>query len=120
MSQTPPSPRRIPLWRDVYRGAIRGDWANEKGIAGHLTQAAMGFIPVIQTICAYRDFRACRYKKDRIGMVLNGIALIPFLGLFPKTAAVLRSAKDIGDTSMLAKNVGERYIATHSQPKTSA
>lgn len=109
--QNPPSsPRRrgIPFFADVYNGAVYGDFADELGLVGYTTQAALAFVPVVGTVCAFRDFRACRQKKDRIGMTLNGLALIPFLGLFPKTAAVLRAGADAGNAMVFAQNARHR------------
>ena len=82
--------RRIPFLRDVFNGAIRGDFAAEIGLAGALTQAALGFVPVVGTLCALRDVLADLRYRDRMGCLLNALALVPFLGGFPKTAEVIR------------------------------
>ncbi len=99
-----------PPWpADIFRGAIKGDYARRLGIPGRLTQAVMGFIPVIGTVCAFRDFFACRSKHDRVGMVLNGLALIPFLGGFPKTAEVIRAIRHIGHIAV----TGQFVVGAH-------
>jgi hypothetical protein len=118
MSNAPQNPpatprRRIPFFADIYKGAVHGDFADELGLVGYTTQAVLAFVPVIGTVCAFRDFTACRRKKDRIGMTLNGLALIPFLGLFPKTAAVLRAGADAGNAMVFAKNAHTR-VTQHS------
>jgi hypothetical protein len=82
--------RRIPFLRDIYNGAVRGDFAAEIGLAGALTQAALGFVPVVGTLCALRDVLADLRYRDRMGCLLNALALVPFLGGFPKTAEVIR------------------------------
>ena len=82
--------RRIPFLRDVYNGAVRGDFAVEIGVVGALTQAALGFVPVVGTLCALRDVLADLRYRDRLGCLLNALALVPFLGGFPKTAEVIR------------------------------
>jgi len=109
VQHAPVHPKRIPWYRDIYRGAFKGDWA-ELGLLGYVTQAGLGIVPLVGSMCAFRDFLACRHKKDTIGSVLNGVALIPFIGFFPKTAAVIRVSLSMGNTSVLAKNLGERTM----------
>lgn len=90
----PPATRhRRSLIVDVYNGAVHGDFAPELGFAGITTQVICGFIPVIGTLCALRDFNACRRYHDGLGMVLNGFSLIPFFGGLPKLAEVARGAR---------------------------
>ena len=98
----------IPFFADIYNGAVFGDFADELGLVGYTTQAAIGFVPIIGAFCAFRDFRACRQKKDRIGMVLNGLACIPFIGFFPKTAVVIRAAAEAGNAAVYASHVHGR------------
>ncbi len=98
---TPPStlyapPRRVSFVGDVYAGAVRGDYAEYLGLAGRATQIVCSFIPVVGTICALRDFLADRHNGDRMGAFLNLLGLIPFLGGFPKTAAVIRGVRHVG------------------------
>jgi hypothetical protein len=107
-SRATPPRRGIPFFADMYNGAVFGDWSDELGFVGLTTQAICGIIPVVGTICAWRDFRACRRKHDRVGMVLNGLAMIPFLGFFPKTAEVIRVAANMGNAAMYMKNVQTR------------
>lgn len=81
---------------DVFRGAFLGDYAR-LGTAGYVTQAAVGFVPFVGTLCAVRDLTADLRQRDRIGASLNVLSLIPFLGGFPKTARVIRSVRDTGN-----------------------
>lgn len=90
------SPPRPSFIEDVFNGAVLGDYANNLGLSGHVIMAVLGFVPVIGTFCAIRDFFADRRKKDGWGMFLNLLALIPFLGGFPKTAAVLHTVRHAG------------------------
>lgn len=92
----PVSPTRISFIGDVYNGTVRGDFAARLGWAGRIAQIICAFIPGIGTICALRDFIADRRKHDNVGAFLNFLGLIPFLGAFPKTAAVLRSVRHVG------------------------
>jgi hypothetical protein len=96
MTSTSSLPSRPSVLADIYAGAVRGDFAPTLGVAGIVTQIIVGFLPGIGTICAARDFIADRRNHDRLGTLLNALALIPFLGGFPKTAAVLHSVHHIG------------------------
>lgn len=101
MSQPPQNSSFI---GDIYRGAVHGDFAERLGPVGYVTQAAFGFVPVIGTVCAMRDFVACRRKKDGFGAMLNLLAFIPLFGLFPKTVHVVRSAGSMSQAAIAAKN----------------
>lgn len=90
------APPRITFIDDLFNGAVLGDYAERLGLTGHVTMAVLGFVPVIGTFCAIRDFFADRRKKDGLGMFLNLLALIPFLGGFPKTALVLHTIRHAG------------------------
>jgi hypothetical protein len=82
--------RRPSSWlRDVYGGAVLGDFATEVHLPGAVTHAALGFVPVIGTVTALRDFVACWLDADGLGMVLNLLAVMPIFGGVPKTLDVL-------------------------------
>ncbi len=110
MYDTPPPPPNF--FVDVYAGAVHGDFAPRLGFAGALTQIIMGFVPVIGTVCAGRDFIADRRKGDRLGAFLNLLALIPFLGGFPKTAAVIHSVRHMGKVWHAMKRNDHQNAAT--------
>jgi hypothetical protein len=74
---------------DILRGAFLGDFAQELGLAGGITQILLGFTPVLGTLLAIRDYLACRRKGDRLGSFLNALTLIPVLGGFSKSAEVI-------------------------------
>ncbi|SRR5579884_1808339 len=95
-STVAPPRRRHSFVADVYLGAVRGDFADDLRIPGRIAQAALGYVPILGTFTAFRDFIADRRKRDHIGAVLNALALIPFLGGFPKTAAVIRTVRHVG------------------------
>ncbi|HEV7128728.1 MAG TPA: hypothetical protein VGN32_14960 [Ktedonobacterales bacterium] len=82
--------------RDLYNGIVLGDYAPRLGLAGALAQIVMGFLPGIGTLCALRDCFADWSYGDRFGFLLNILALVPFLGGFPKAAAVLRAMFHVG------------------------
>lgn len=90
---------RQPLLLDIYLGAVHGDYARQLGIAGHLTQAFCSFIPIVGQFCALRDLVADLSKRDRLGALLNFLALVPVVGGFPKAVRIL------GDMMRLASNV---------------
>jgi hypothetical protein len=95
-------PRRPHPVVDVLNGALRGDYTPHLGIPGLLTQAVLGYVPVIGTCCAARDYLADRRHGDTVGAVLNALSLIPFLGGFPKTAHVVRSVRTLGQSGYTA------------------
>lgn len=89
-------PRRPSFARDVFNGAVRGDFARNLGFWGAATQAALGYVPGVGTACAARDLLADLRQRDRIGALLNVAAIFPILGGFPKTAEVIRHAHLVG------------------------
>lgn len=76
---------------DILKGMLIGDFADNLGAAGYLTQGILGFIPIVGTCCAARDLLANIGKGDRGGVILNAIALLPVLGGISKMARALRS-----------------------------
>ncbi len=103
-----PARRRIPLVRDVFNGAVRGDYAPQLGVPGTATQIALAFVPGIGTLCALRDALANWRRRDRIGVTLNLLALVPVAGGFPKTAAVLRAAQHVGRAVHITRQRGRQ------------
>jgi hypothetical protein len=82
--------------RDILRGAFLGDYARDLGVLGAITMAVLGFVPVIGTLCALRDLFANWRHHDRVGVVLNLLAVFPVFGGFPKLLEVIRGAHHIG------------------------
>ena len=83
---------------DAARGVFQGDFAADLGLAGAVAQATLGFVPVFGTLAAARDAVANWRGRDRVGFVLNLLALIPFFGGFAKAAEVARNAQRVGRT----------------------
>jgi hypothetical protein len=79
------------LIRDLYRGAFLGDFAATVGIPGAVTQALLGYVPVVGTITALRDAVADWRQHDSAGIVLNILAALPIVGGLAKTADVLHA-----------------------------
>jgi hypothetical protein len=75
--------------KDIFRGAVLGDFATEVHLSGAVTHAALGFVPGIGTVLAIRDLVACWLDADWLGMVLNLLAVMPVLGGVPKAVDVL-------------------------------
>jgi hypothetical protein len=90
------APPRIPLARDLFNGAVRGDYTARLGVPGMATQIALAFVPGIGTLCALRDALANWGRRDGVGVALNLLALVPLLGGFPKTVAGLRAVQHVG------------------------
>lgn len=101
------APGRYRPWlpADVFRGAVLGDYARRLGAAGYITQAVVGFVPVVGTMCAFRDLTADLRRRDHVGASLNGLALIPGLGGFPKTARVIRTVRGTGSTIQFTEHM---------------
>jgi hypothetical protein len=89
---------------DVFNGAVLGDYADYLGAMGHLTMIVCGFIPVVGTFSAIRDFFACRRKRDGFGAFLNLLALVPVLGGFAKAALVFRRVRHVGNAMQSGNN----------------
>ena len=83
--------RRVSFWRDVYHGAVLGDFAREKRLGGALTQIVLSFTPGVGTICAARDCVADLRYRDGLGFCLNLFALVPVFGGLSKTLDVIIS-----------------------------
>jgi hypothetical protein len=81
--------REYSVIRDIYWGAVWGDFAPRVGIPGALTQALLGYVPVVGTITALRDVVADIRGHDGVGTILNLLAAFPVLGGLAKTADVL-------------------------------
>jgi hypothetical protein len=108
-TRTHPQPAVWPI--DILKGMLIGDYAENLGTAGYLTQGILGFVPIIGTCCAARDLLANMGKGDRGGVILNAIALLPVLGGITKLARALRSiaARSIMEASQIygtVTNVG--------------
>ncbi len=88
-------PRKRNFIQDVYSGAIHGDFADNLGVPGKVTQIIFALIPFVGSACAVRDYIACRRKRDRLGQFLNLLAFIPLLGVFPETLKVVRHGGSI-------------------------
>jgi hypothetical protein len=106
MSRTvvPPPPREaVPVRRapvtsfvlDVFRGAILGDFAHDLHVPGAVTQAVLGYVPVVGDIIAIRDAIHDTLHRDALGVFLNILALFPVAGGIPKTIEVIRSTRHI-------------------------
>jgi hypothetical protein len=109
--------RQPAVWPiDILKGMLIGDFADNLGAAGYLTQGIFAFIPIIGTCCAARDLLANLGKGDRGGVIVNAIALLPVLGGVPKTTRALhsvralRSIKEAGQIYGVATTVGHAAL----------
>ena len=101
-------PHRRSLIGDVAAGLFLGDFANELGLAGAVTQVAISFVPLIGSMCAVRDLIADLRRRDRLGALLNFLALTPILGGFSKTFEVIRSTAHVGHAVHISRPQAER------------
>ena len=107
--QAPPRKPPAPWPIDILNGAFRGDYCPNLGFSGYFTQGVCGFLPGIGTICAFRDLMAALGKKDRMGVFLNGFSLFPVAGGFPKTAHILRGAKNVTQIAGTGSNMQQHW-----------
>jgi hypothetical protein len=108
-----PQPAVWPI--DVLKGMLIGDYAENLGAAGYVTQGILAFIPIVGTCCAARDLLANIGKGDRGGVIVNAISLLPVLGGIPKMARALRSIavrgiKEAGQIYGAATTVGHAAL----------
>jgi hypothetical protein len=112
--------RQLTVFDDIIEGTIHGDFATEMGGAGRLAQLVCGFIPGISTVCAVRDAIADYQQKDKVGTVLNLMAMLPLIGGVSKIAAVVRAARRMGRAAraarLLAKPASVQVPAERSAP----
>ncbi len=101
-------PRRRSLIGDVSAGLFLGDFADELGLPGAVTQVAISFVPLIGSMCAVRDLVADVRRRDRVGATLNFLALTPILGGFSKTFEVIRSTAHIGHAVHVSRHQAQR------------
>jgi hypothetical protein len=102
-SNMTPAGSQQTLLTDIVTGAVKGDFAPEMGSAGRLTQVVLGFVPGVSTLVALRDLIADRQQGDHVGMLLNGLAMIPLVGGVSKIAAVLRAARRMSKAMRAAR-----------------
>lgn len=69
------------------------DTPEDQDLADIGTDIAMGFVPVVGTAQAGRDFERARRDKDKLGMVLSAAAGIPVVGGVAKAANKGRKGK---------------------------
>ncbi|HEX6800619.1 MAG TPA: hypothetical protein VF116_23100 [Ktedonobacterales bacterium] len=91
-----PYERRPGPVRDVWNGAMRGDFARNLGFFGGLTQIIIGFLPLFGTLAALRDLVADLKYHDHLGCAFNTLALVPVFGGFSKTMDVIRVVHHAG------------------------
>lgn len=95
--------RRPGVVRDVWNGAVRGDFARTLGVAGGVTQIIISFLPLFGTLAAMRDIVADLKYHDRLGCAFNTLALVPFFGGVSKTMDVIRIVHHAGHVVHVAQ-----------------
>lgn len=102
---------RYSIIGDVWKGAVLGDFARGLHLPGAISQIAVGYFPVIGTLCSARDYIADRRSGDNIGAFLNLLGLIPIAGGFPHTAEVIHRAAFLREVTEAGKDQFERMFA---------
>lgn len=100
--------RRRSVLGDMTAGLLLGDFANDLGLPGAVTQVVISFVPLLGTTCAVRDLVADLRHHDRVGAALNFLALTPVLGGFSKTFEVIRSTAHIGHVMHISHEQAQR------------
>lgn len=104
----PGARRRRSVLGDVTAALLLGDFAEELGMPGAVTQVVISFIPVLGSTCAIRDLIADLRRKDHVGATLNFLALTPVLGGFSKTFEVIRSTAHVGHAMHISREQAAR------------
>jgi len=97
-----------PLVPDIMNAILLGDFCRTLGPAGAVTQVIMNFIPGVGTLTAMRDLVADVRKPEPLGIVLNGLSVIPVLGGFTKTAEVMSHVSFAGESFVCLHGLQER------------
>jgi hypothetical protein len=105
---TAPNIPHHPFLPDVAKGLLLGDFSGSLGPAGAVTQVVVNFIPGIGTLTAMRDLVADVRKPEPLGIVLNGLSVVPVLGGFTKTAEVLSNVSFAGESFVCLHGLRER------------
>jgi hypothetical protein len=105
---TAPNIPHHPLLPDIANAILLGDFCPTLGPAGAVTQVILNFIPGIGTLAAMRDLVADVRKPEPLGIVLNGLSVIPVLGGFTKTAEVLSNVSFAGESFVCLHGLQER------------
>jgi hypothetical protein len=93
---------------DVTAALLLGDFAEELGMPGAVTQVIISFMPALGSACAIRDLVADLRHRDHVGAVLNFLALTPVLGGFSKTFEVIRSTAHVGHAVRISREQAAR------------
>jgi hypothetical protein len=75
------------------RNLISLDSPADQDVADIGADIALGFVPVVGTAQAGRDFERARRENDKLGMVLSAAAGVPIVGGVAKTANAARKGK---------------------------
>jgi len=75
------------------RNLVSLDSPVDSDLADFGADVALGFMPVVGTAQAGRDFERARREDDKLGMVLSAAAGVPIVGGVAKTANVARKGK---------------------------
>lgn len=102
---------------DICRAAFYGDFAGQLGPAGAVTQIVIGFLPGIGTVAAMRDFVADVRKPEPLGIVLNGLSMLPVFGGFTKTAEVMNRVQFANESFVVLHGVRERAAFQDGQER---
>jgi len=102
------NPYLIDALRRRARNLVSLDAPTDESLDETLTDLALGFVPVVGTAQAGRDFERSRRDNDKLGMVLSAAAGIPVVGGVAKaintgrkTEAVVNALRDTSKNKKL-------------------
>ena len=79
--------------RDRARKFVSLDTPNDSDLGDLAIDIGAGFLPVIGTAQAGRDFERARREDDKLGMALAGVGMVPVVGGVGRVANKLRKGE---------------------------
>lgn len=83
--------------RDRARKMVSLDTPEDQDLADIALDIGAGFVPVVGTAQAGRDFERARRENDKLGMALSSLGMIPVVGGVTKGINKLRKGADAAD-----------------------
>jgi len=98
----------IAALRDRARKYVSLDTPEDADLGDMAIDIATGFLPVVGTAQAGRDFERARREGDKLGMGLSSLAAIPVVGGVAKAANKARKGEKAAEETVKALRQGEQ------------
>ena len=92
----------IAALRDRARKYVSLDTPEDADLGDMAIDIATGFLPVVGTAQAGRDFERARREGDKLGMALAGVGMVPVVGGVGRVANKLRKGEQAGEETVKA------------------